>query len=413
MKLYGWLVSPLIIVVCQAADVTYRVTENAAACTEIRIPKWTRPSKGGDPTWPVGSWGCEYDVRSPDGSLMFLGLSCGSPSLWRMKEKYVLDLRKPQSVRTIDEANWEAAAVWEPWHHYGDPANAKFEPNGMAYRGHLYPKTGSEWDLYTKALSSPGDSRVAVYSFNGVVQRSYEPSFGPERFDGTYWTEIYDSASAKRLVQIRGLFHGVDLTELQGKSYWLTGRYFVQPLGVKGMGRALICDIDAAARSSGVAETDAPVPVSRAKPYLNHTRSLNQMRFFKADGPQAHVTGFRDEAVLCPGSNNIRSLNVTAFIDVQVPGMYWLELRLNDQNGRGAQERTGAELHSGKDMITVVFSAELLRMIFKTDGPYSIYYGQLIRNLLDGQVLAENISSRATTQSYSLERIASQCPSGN
>jgi hypothetical protein len=52
-------------------------------------------------------------------------------------------------------------------------------------------------------------------------------------------------------------------------------------------------------------------------------------------------------------------------------------------------------------------------MIFKTDGPYSIYYGQLIRNLPDGQVLAENISSRATTQAYSLERIASQCSSGN
>jgi hypothetical protein len=103
-----------------------------------------------------------------------------------------------------------------------------------------------------------------VYSYDGTIKRSYDFSFKPERFDGTYWTEIYDVASAARPIQIRGSFHGVDLTELQGKSSWFEGRFFLQPLGVKGMRTALICDVDAAARSRRVAESDAAVPVAGA-----------------------------------------------------------------------------------------------------------------------------------------------------
>lgn len=290
MKRNRLLLALLVSCTCWADSVTYRVTENAAACTEVRIPKWTPPVRDGDRYWPVGSWGCEYDVRSAGGASLYLGLSCGSTVYWRMKEKYVVDLNNPQGIHPIDEGSWEASTVLEPWKHYGNPASARFPPSGMEYEGHLYPKSGSNWDMYGKALPSPGRSRVAVYSYDGIVQRSYEPSFGPQRFDGTYWTEIYDVASTKRLIQIRGGFHGVDLTEFQGKSYWLGGRFFVEPLGVHGMRRVLICDVDAAAKSRVAAETDAPVPLSRAKPYLNHSRSDYGMARLSVESSGSRVT---------------------------------------------------------------------------------------------------------------------------
>jgi len=219
--------------------------------------------------------------------------------------------------------------------------------------------------------------------------------------------------SGKRLVQIHGKLKGVDLTELQGKSYWYSGRFFIEPLEVNGMRRLLICDVDAAAKVSGAADLDAPVPLSRAKPYLSHTRSQYQMRFLDTNSPQAQITAFRDEPVMCPGTRDmIKSVNMTAALDVQVPGTYWLRLGLRDSGGRSTDWEFGeAEVHAGKDEITVSFPGELLRLFLKSDGPFTIDSGQLTRHVSDGQFLVQNVNGAAATRSYSIARIASRCPS--
>ena len=198
--------------------------KNAEACHEVRIPKWTWPVNPTLPL-PVSTWGCGYDLRTPNQRSIYIGLPCGSGSYWRMNERYSVDLGNPQNIRPVDEDRWEAAAVREP-EHARPLEQATYQPNGLQYRSHLFPKSGSNWDLYGKAVASPGESRVAVYSYDGRVERSYEGSLRPEHFDGTYWTEIYDVASGKRLLQIRGEFKEVDLTELQGKSYWVFGTFF-------------------------------------------------------------------------------------------------------------------------------------------------------------------------------------------
>ena len=394
---------------CWAGRVTYRVTENAGACVEVRIPKWTRPETGDEGPWPVSSWGCEYDMRSKGGSQIYIGLSCGSVSYWRMKEHYAVDLNHSKDVRRIENDRWDAAPVLEP-EAYNDGGAAKIQPEGLEYKDHFFAKSGANWDMYGKALASPGRSRMAVYSYEGIVERSYDFSFAPQHFEGTYWTEIYDVASAKRLVQIRGDFHGVDLTEFQGKSVWLGGRFFLQPLAVNGMRRVLICDIDSAARSTGVAESDAPLPLALAKPYLQYSRSYYQLRFLETRDPQAHITGFRDESVLCPASNDIGSIKVTALLDVATPGTYWLRLTLKDQSGSSIEESAGAEVHAGKDELTVSFPGHLLRLLLKSDGPYTITSGQLTRQVIDGQFWVENVDGQVTTQPYSLPRIKTRCP---
>jgi hypothetical protein len=411
MKLRQTLASLFVSHTCWAASVTYLVSENAGACHEVRVPKWSRPTTRSDEPWPISTWGCQYDLRAPSQGSIYIGLSCGSPSMWKMKERYSLDLAKPGSVGPIDEASWNAAPVLEP-NFPRPPEQATYQADGLRYRDHLLAKSGPNWDLYAKAAVSPGESRVAVFSYDGIVQRSYEFSFQPERFDGTYWTEIYDVASGKRLIHIHGKFKRVDLTELQGKSYWYSGRFFVEPLETDGMHRLLVCDVDAAATSSGVTGVDAPVPLSRAKPYLNHTRSEYQMRFLDTNVPQAQVVAFRDEPVMCPGSTElIKSVNVTAVLDVQVPGTYSLQLGLHASNGQHSRWQFGqAEVHPGKDEITVSFPGNLLRLWLKSDGPLTVESGQLIRHVSDGQYLAQNVTVTAATRAYSIGRIASVCP---
>jgi hypothetical protein len=223
-----------------------------------------------------------------------------------------------------------------------------------------------------------------VFSYAGIVTRSYEGSSEREHFDGTYWSEVYDVVSARRLFQIQGSFLGVDLTEFQGKSRWQGGRFFLQPLEVNGMRRLLLCDVDAAAKSSGVAESDAPVPLARAKPYFDHSMSSNQLRFFEPETPQAHIAAFRDEPVFYPGTSNIEKVNITALLDVQVAGKYRLELDLS-----GLQERTQGDLSVGRGQLTVPFPVASLRELGSA-GPYKIHWARLIHQAQDGQIVADN-----------------------
>jgi hypothetical protein len=178
------------------------------------------------------------------------------------------------------------------------------------------------------------------------------------------------------------------------------------------MHRLLVCDVDAAAVSSGVTGVDAPVPLSRAKPFLNHTRSQFQLRFLDTNVPQAQIVTFRDEPVPCPGSTElIKSVNVTAVLDVQVPGTYWLQLGLRDSSGHHIGQYGNAEVHPGKDEITVSFPGNLLRLTLRSDGPFTVESGQLTRHVSDGQYWVQNVTDGAAyTKAYSIGRIARVCP---
>ncbi len=363
------------------AGMTYQVTGNPGVCTEIRIPRWTKPDLDVDLKWPVDWWGCQWDLRQANSTTLYAGLSCGEFGRWRMKEKYSIDLSPAGRVTRIDEAQWEAARAIDA-EHIGILAGAKFGTQGMEYQGRLYPKSGSKWDGATKALPSPGKSRVAVYSHDGTVNTgSLEgPWFG--RVVGTYWTDIYDIASARKLLQIHGSFRGVDPQLIQSESYWYGGRFFVQAADVDNVRRAVICDIDAAARSQGITTTDPPATPSRQ-------RTFYQSRIFAADRPQAHITGFRDEPVYRGSSHEIESVNLIALIDVQVPGSYRLEVDL-----AGIQERIVAELHAGSNEVTIPFSKSKLLSVGIAGEPYRIRSVQLHRLTDDGEIEADRLIDR-------------------
>lgn len=260
-------------VVCACASaqtVTYHLAENTEACVEVHIPKWTRPEREQccGPLWPVGSWGCQYDIRSGGGTSLLVGLSCAGN--WRMKEKYAVGLSFPKDIRRIDETTWNGGRILEPTQ---SPLPAEFLASGMQYKGHVFPKSGSKWDDVFKASVSPGKDRVAVYSYAGTITRASEHDMSPffwrsyGRVSGTYWTEIYDVSSVRRLIQISGIFRGVDLTEVQGRSYWMGDRFYLMPRKPAGMRSFLICDVDKATKSSGLEATGATAPFGRAKTF--------------------------------------------------------------------------------------------------------------------------------------------------
>src|SRR5579862_5288578 len=203
----------IFLVCCLSAEgrVTYRVTENASACTEVRIPKWTRRAQGGDPLWQIDAWGCGYDVRT-NGTSVYFGLSCGGAAYWRMTEKYAVDLNHPESIRQIDEATWEAGSVLDP--SGPAPGIVKPRPEEVNHPVNLFamsgPKRGEGGGL------SPGGSRKGVNSWSGTDRdppqllfyegslRGFVVDMIRARYNGRYWIDIYDVASARRLVQIGG-----------------------------------------------------------------------------------------------------------------------------------------------------------------------------------------------------------------
>jgi hypothetical protein len=203
----------VLLVCCAAAmgRVRYQVTGNASTCSEVRIPRWTRPAAHANDSRDIDSWGCEYDVRR-QANTIYVGLSCGSTGYWRMQEKYVVDLAHPGQIRKIDEAVWEAGPVLEPSNGAGfDQYQTQQKP--FEYRGKTFPTSGPKWG---GAAPSPAGTRVAVNSWSGTIRDPpdlMEYTGGLREFvidsirahsDGHYWIDIYDAGAYSVWLRFRG-----------------------------------------------------------------------------------------------------------------------------------------------------------------------------------------------------------------
>ena len=123
------------------------------------------------------------------------------------------------------------------------------------------------------------------------------------------------------------------------------------------------------------------------------------MRFLDPETPQAHITDFQDEAVFYQGTPAIESVNVTAFLEVEFPGRYELELNLS-----GIEERTEADLNIGSAKLTVSYPVARLRSL-GLGGPFVIRYARLFRLVGDGRIEADNRQIDARTRAYSLDAL--------
>lgn len=356
---------------CASGAVSYKVTEGATACNEMRIPSWTKPElKFLD---HISGDACEYSFRSPDGSVIFLGLICNAVYYGRSREKYALDPSYPGGARSLSESEWEAATpVWPS--QYGPDARP---PSGaIEYLGHMFPKTGPNWPTIPPQSSLSQGTRIAVYSWDGVIKTCSAGPFNcwiwDDHYRGDYWIDLFDVPSATKLIQIRGEFDGVDATRmLQAKSAWPNSRYFVVPLDPKGMRRLLACDVDTSAAGHGIVTDRSSVPKTSLRPHP----------FEIQDEPLgARFTGMRSKSVV-DNDSKVASLDFDISLNVRVARRYRLVIGLCTGPGpclvpgvaqpKYVEQQVEADLDPGPSQIKLRFTAEALRVL-GTSGPYNI-----------------------------------------
>ncbi len=229
-----------------AASVSHELLEGAAACQEIRIPKWTRPQ--GLPSDRFYEGNCQYDFRSPDGVSIYLGLSCFGNVAIRIPERYRLSPLHSSNAELISHEAWDRADVLFATPSLPGPAPTRLlrqNPRDEAGRPYQWMKS-----------VSPGRFRVAIDRYSGIF---FYPEWiwqGRRHIEGEYRTEISDSASGTLLIQIQGKFHDVHPLQFLEAGGWITSRYFFLPLSMRS---SLFCDVDKAAAAKGTVVQSPPV----------------------------------------------------------------------------------------------------------------------------------------------------------
>jgi hypothetical protein len=380
-----------------AAGLSYQVADGSGACQEVRIPAWSRPYL---------TSGCQYDFRSPHRDLVYLGLTCEAGGIWyRSRQKYLLIPLGPKTAERISQADWDASPVL--WTSEQGDSGGRSPSDSLAYveyKGRRFSRSGPKWPVSTsKDLLSPGRARIAIFSWDGVIRYPGGGDEGgflfvtPGHFRGKYWIDIYDIASAARLIQIHGDFHGFDPIGGARSNMFLTGRYYVFSLDYEKERKMLVCDVDAAARNKdAIAEDPAP-----------RFASHGQFRDIKEENPKARVLSVRDEPVIDPNTGRILAVDVTASLAVSAAGRYRLRIELDGIAAWfGRQEKLESDLEPGPRTITVRFTADSLRG-FRTDGPWKIGFVELTHPNPEGTGVDYLRSETGKTQSYKLSEMAS------
>jgi len=196
-------------------SVSYRVTQNPAACQEVHLGTLTKPPEV--PYEEVSAGQCHPEIRAADETELHVTAACQFTKGFTM---------------TFPRSREKSGPKWAG---IGEGTVGSFISHDLA--------------------------RLAVNSWDGVdITYSFlDPtSFGQRnKIKGQFWVDIYDIASEQRLIQIQGTFRGAEPGNFQGHAAWYGDRYYVMPVGgTLGSGefslrRLLICDVDAAERSQG------------------------------------------------------------------------------------------------------------------------------------------------------------------
>jgi len=251
-------------------SMTYQVTQNPGACREVHLGQLTKPPeiKSYDDVSAAGN--CHIELRSASETTLYLAAACQydtprSQTFPLTKEKYAVDLSAPDKVRRIDEQVWQSGKP-VPWEGFiGEAVPNHPSDRGISYKGRVFEKSGPKWSGVgappVGAVASQGGSHIAINSWDGfdIEYDFLDPTTGLRRdkVKGQFWTDIYDSGSGERLIQIQGTFNGVGPNMFLWPARWYGSRYFVMPvgrtalLGNYNLRRLLICDTDVAQRMNG------------------------------------------------------------------------------------------------------------------------------------------------------------------
>lgn len=250
-----WLLMPLLVPEAFGGSFTHLVLDHPEACKEVNIPRWTLPPEVRkdelDANLKVRAGDCLYDLRTPDGTMLYVSVSCycfANRNGCDVLEKYAVDLSHPKTVHKLEESAWQAASsstnlVRGPMYGY----RWKVTPDGVEIGDRLFKKAGPKWPLGGEGpYKSSGGTRIAVDSWDGSIGYPGPFDMGWPQIKGRYWTDIYDLRSGQRVIEIQGAFHGVEPYFFQLQARLVAEKFYVLPLQPKAMHRILVCDLDAA-----------------------------------------------------------------------------------------------------------------------------------------------------------------------
>ncbi len=380
----------ILICCCASGGISYKVADTANACQEVHIPKWTNPDPN---SLGIDTSVCRYSFRSPDSSSLFVGVMC---NMKRAQEKYAIDSRLRGGVRRLSESEWDSASPLWP---SGSRSDLRPQADGLAFLGHLFPKSGRKWGPGDNASVNQGSTRIVVYSWGGVIDYCTNGPFNCYKWDdhvhGNYWIDLFDVQSATRLIRIQGKFRGREPGDVESPSVWPNSRYFVVPVEPKGMRRLLVCDVDAAAAAHGITTDRGSLPKTSIHP------SNMQIQ----DEPvSARFLGMRDEPVMSPATGQISAVELKVRLDVRVAHRYRLDVELSPGQGKSLGslgEHVEADLRIGLSEITLTIAVDALRKL-GTVGPYKIRFVRVTHPIAEGVALDYNRFEAGQTQSYDL-----------
>jgi hypothetical protein len=167
---------------------------------------------------------CHIEIRAAGETELYLAGACqlDTPdhhqSFPLTKEKYAVDLSRPDKVRHIDERTWQSAMpMWREGLVHGTDPRHPTDP-GISFKGRVFERSGPKWSGVRAgpvgADFSQDGSKISVNSWDGFDIRydSLDPTvlFQRDKVRGQFWTDIYDTGSGERLIQIQGSFSGAD-----------------------------------------------------------------------------------------------------------------------------------------------------------------------------------------------------------
>ncbi|HEX8351481.1 MAG TPA: hypothetical protein VF611_01050 [Pyrinomonadaceae bacterium] len=188
----------------------------------------------------------EYELKrlpgNRGGELLFAmkGFDPGARRAVLSRNVYAVSLDGGSRVREAMAAEWEAGEAL-PRGGEGLSTGGDVEtPEGVRYRGKLFPKSGRAWGSLV-ALPSPRGSRLAVFSHAGgpasvlpplVPLDSNAPPGEPE--SGTLFVDIYDTNTGERLASGSSSYSRSPASAFFGRAFWAGDGYFIMPLDVFG-----------------------------------------------------------------------------------------------------------------------------------------------------------------------------------
>lgn len=118
--------------------------------------------------------------------------------------------------------------------------------------GKAYPKSGPKWvggSGTQRCPMSPDGKYVAVFSYSGNAESAEFHDFrwrwrDPVR--GEYFVDIYDRATGRLGISMRGSFVNQTPGGILQESFWLQQQYYAVPLSLEGVKRILLCNVAAA-----------------------------------------------------------------------------------------------------------------------------------------------------------------------